>query len=198
MNKVRVTAQLIDAQSSAHLWSERYDRDLDEIFAVQDEIVSSIVHALGAADGVLEKSERRRSAAAMTRDPTAYDCYLQAREQFDRQDDKNFEAAEALYRKSISLDPGFAPAYSALAWLCFLRFKLVRTLPFEAVRKEASGLALEALRLDSNEYRAHAVLGFLLSHEGKYSQSAAHFDRALSINPNDANILVWSTEDLVY
>jgi len=198
MNKVRVTAQLIDAQSTGHLWSERYDRSLDDIFLVQDEIVGSIVHALGAADGILEKSERRRIAGLTAGNPTAYDYYLQAREQFDRQDDRNFDAAETLFRKSISIDPGFAPGYSALAWLFFLRFKLVRTRSFADVQGEVSNLALEALRLDENEYRAHTVLGFLYSQQGRYSQSVTHFDRALSINPNDANVMVWSAEVLVY
>jgi adenylate cyclase len=197
-NRIRVTAQLIDAQSSAHLWVERYDRDLDDIFSVQDEIVGSIVHALGAADGVLEKSERQRSLETQVKNLTAYDCYLQGRDQMDRQGDANFESAEGLLRKAIALDAGFAQAYSALAWLHFLRFKLIRTESFEDIRQKALDLALHSVRLDQNDYRAHWVLGFLYSHEGKHAQGLAQFDRALSINPNDANVLVWSSEVLVY
>lgn len=196
--KVRVTAQLIDAQSSAHLWVGRYDRDLDDIFAVQDEIVGSIVHALGAADGVLEKSERQRSLETQVKNLTAYDCYLQGRDQFERKYDKNFEAAEALFREAIALDTGFARAYSALAWLHFLQFKLLRIESFEDIRQKALDLALHSLRLDRNDYRAHWVLGYLYTCEGKHAQGLAQFDRALTINPNDANVLVWSAEGLIY
>jgi len=197
-NKIRITAQLIDAQSSAHLWAERYDRDLEDIFDVQDEVVGSIVHALGAPDGVLEKSERQRRARSDANNTTAYDYYLQGREQTDRQGVGNFEAAEALFKKAIAADAGFAHAYSALAWLYFLRFKMLRTASFDDIHQNARDLALHALRLDPNNYRAHWVLGFLYSHMGKHSQALAQFDRALTINPNDANVLVWSSEVLVY
>jgi adenylate cyclase len=197
-NKIRITAQLIDAQSSAHLWAERYDRDLDDIFAVQDEVVGSIVHALGAPDGVLEKSERQRSLGTQAKNLTAYDYYLHGRAEFDRQGVGNFEAAEALFRKAIASDAGFAQAYSALAWLYFLRFKMLRTASFHDIHQKARDLALRAIRLDQNDYRAHWVLGFLYTHMGKHAQGLAQFDRALSINPNDANVLVWSAEVLIY
>ena len=91
--RIRVTAQLIDAASDRHLWAERYDRDLDDIFAVQDEVVGSIVHALGASDGVLEKSARQRSIETSITNRSAYDCYLQAREHFYRHGDAGFEEA---------------------------------------------------------------------------------------------------------
>jgi len=197
-NKIWITAQLIDAQSSVHLWTERYDRDLDDVFAVQDEVVGSIVHALGAPDGVLEKSERQRLVTSKAANLSAYDYYLQGREQFDRQGIGNFELAEELFRKAIAVDADFAQSYSALAWLYFLRFKMLRTASFDEIHQEARDLALLAIRLDQNDYRAHWVLGFLYSHMGKHSQSLAQFDRALSINPNDANVLVWSAEVLTY
>ncbi len=197
-NKIRISAQLIDAQSSVHLWTERYDRDLDDVFAVQDEVVGSIVHALGAPDGVLEKSERQRRHPSKAKNPSAYDYYLQGREQFDRQGIGNFEVAEELFQKAIAVDADFAQSYSALAWLYFLRFKMLRTATFDEIHQKARDLALRAIRLDQNDYRAHWVLGFLYSHMGKHSQSLAQFDRALSINPNDANVLVWSAEVLIY
>jgi adenylate cyclase len=197
-NQIRITAQLIDAQSSSHLWVERYDRNLDEIFAVQDEVVASIVHALGAPDGVLEQSERQRSLETHTKNPTAYDYYLQARNCFDMHGSGNWDKAEELFERAIALDESFAQAYSALAWLHFLRFKILRTSSFERIHHTVRKLALEAIRLDRNDYRAHWVLGFLHTHMGKHSQAIAQFDRALSINPNDANVLVWSAEVLIY
>ncbi len=196
--RIRVTAQLIDAASDHHLWAERYDRDLDDIFAVQDEVVGSIVHALGATDGVLEKSERQRSIETSVTNPSAYDCYLQAREHFTRHGDSGFEEAEVLYEKAIGLDPSFARAYSALAMLHFLRFKLYLTASFESIEQKTLDLALRSVRLDPDDYRAHWVLGRLYSYQGKHAQSLAEFDRALRINPNDANLLANSAEDLIY
>jgi len=197
-NRVRVTAQLIDARSAAHLWSARYDRELDDIFTVQDEAVGAIVHALGAPDGVLEKLERQRRRSATAENLTAYDDYLQGRELFDKQPQDDYRAAEKLFRKAIERDPEFAPAYSSLAWLYFLRFKLRHSASFAEIERPARDLALQALRLDASDYRAHWVLAFLNSHLGKHVQSATQFERALAINPNDANVLAWSSEVLVY
>ena len=196
--RVRVTAQLIDAANDRHLWAERYDRDLDDIFAVQDEVVGSIVHALGATDGALEKSARQRSIKSSVTNPSAYDCFLQAREHFYRPGDSGFEAAEALYEKAIELDPGFGRAYSGLASLHFLRFKLYLTTSFETIEHKTLDLALHALQLDPDDYRAHWVLGRLFCYQGKHAQSLAEFDRAIRINPNDANLLAVSAENLVY
>ena len=196
--RVRVTAQLADMTEDAQLWAERFDRDLEDIFAVQDEIVVSILHALGAADGVLESTMRRKSRSRAADGGTAYNFYLQGRDHFYRHGDAGFEAAEALYEKAISLDPEFGRSYSALAWLHFVRFKLFRTKAFEDIRSIAHDLAQSALRIDKDDFRAHWVLGGLYLHEGKHAQSIAEFDKALRSNPNDANLLAWSAEALVY
>jgi len=161
--RVRITAQLIDATSDRHLWAERYDRNLDDIFAVQDEVVGSIVHALGATDGALEKSARQRSIEASATNPSAYDCFLQAREHFYRPGDSGFEEAEALYEKAIQLDPGFGRAYSGLASLYFLRFKLYLTASFEAIEQKTLDLALRAVQLDPDDYRAHGFSGVYIA-----------------------------------
>jgi adenylate cyclase len=194
---VRVTAHLVDAETDRNLWAEQYDREHKDVLAMQDEIVGSIVHALGAQDGVLEKYERQRSVETQSSSQTAYDLYLRGRSRFDRHLG-NFEEAESLFEKAIAADPGFAPAYSALAYLYFVRFKLIRTASFDDIHERARDLALEAIRLDQNEYRAHWVLAFLDTHMGLHAQGLAQFERALNINPNDANVLVWSAEALVY
>lgn len=196
--RIRVTAQLIDATTDRHLWAEHYDRDLDDIFAVQDEVVGSIVHALGATNGVLEKSARQRSIETSTTNRSAYDCYLQAREYFYRHGDSDFEEAEALYEKAIEWDPGFARAYSGLATLHFLRFQIFLTVSFESIEQKTLDLARRSVRLDPDDYQAHWVLGRLYTYQGKHAQSLAEFDRALSINPNDAHLLAISAENLVY
>ena len=196
--RIRVTAQLIDAASDRHLWAERYDRDLDDIFAVQDEVVGSIVHALGATDGAIENSAWQHIAGASDTNPTAYDCYPQAREHFYRHGDSGFDEAEAFYEKAIELDPGFARAYSRLAALHFLRFRKFFTVTLESIEQKTLDLALHAVRLDPDDYPAHWVLGRLYSYQGKHTQSLAEFDRALHINPNDANVLADFADFLVY
>ncbi len=196
--RIRVTAQLIDAASNRHLWAERYDRDLDDIFAVQDEIVGSIVHALVGTDGALERSARQRSIEASTTTQSAYDCYLQARELYYRHRDVDIEEAEVLFEKTIELDPGFARAYSALAWLHLRRSKWLLTASFESMEQKVLDLAFHALRLDPDDYRAHMTLGRLYSYQGKHAKGRAEFDRALRINPNDTNLLAISADALVY
>ena len=205
--RIRVTAQLIDATRDRHIWAERYDRDLDDIFAVQDEVVGSIVHALVGTDGALERLARQRSIEASTTTQSAYDCYLKAREFYYRHRDAGgsltawsvgIEEAEVLFEKTIELDPGFARAYSALAWLHLQRFKLLLTASFESMEQKVLDLAFHALRLDPDDYRAHMTLGRLYSYQGKHAKGRAEFDRALRINPNDTNVLAVSANALVY
>jgi len=196
--RIRITAQLIDAESDRHLWAESYDIDFDDIFTVQDEVVGSIVHALGARDSAVEKSARRRSMEDPTTERSAYDCYLQAREYFYQPGDSGFDQAQKLYEQAIQLNPNFARAYSGLASLYFLRFKLFLTTSFQSIEQKTLDLALHSVRLDPNDYLGHWVLGQLYSFQGKHAQSLAEFERALHINPNDANLLVVSSEHMVY
>lgn len=196
--RLRITARLVDTATGSPLWVERYDREVDDIFRIQDEVVGSILHALGVADGILEKTARQRSLSRPSDSLDAYDCYLQGRHHFYRRNDSGYGEAEALFKKAIGQDPEFARAYSALAWLYFLQFKVYRTKSFEEIRQEVYDLAVQAIRLDPDEFRAHWTLGGLLLHQGKHAQSNAEFDRALSINPNDANLIAWSAEPLIY
>jgi adenylate cyclase len=197
-SRTRITAQLIETGSGSRIWSERYDRTMDDLFELQDEIVSSVVHALGAADGIIETSARLKSIESSSDASSAYDCYLQGRHHFYRHGDSEFDKAEASYLKAIELDDEFAPAYSALAWLYFVQFKLFRSKGFDEIRSKAMGLAIKALRIDKQEFRAHWVLGGIYLHDGNHAQSIAEFSKAIQINPNDANLLSWSAEALVY
>jgi len=195
---IRITATLIDPASDRHLWAETYDRKLGDVFAIQDEIVSSIVRALGATDGAIERLARGQLARASETTLGAYDCYLKGQWHFYRRHGAGLDAAETLYRKAIELDPGFARAYSALAFLKFQRFKVYLAVPFESMSGEAHDLAQHALRLDPNDYLAHWTLGRLYSYLGRNPQGIAEFERALMINQNDAYVLADLADYLIY
>jgi adenylate cyclase len=195
---MRVTAQLVDTSSGSRVWAERYDREMSNVFELQDEIVGSILHALCSAEGVIEKSTRRKRTKSSSDTSSAYDCYLQGRHYFYKYGDAEFDRAEEYYLKAVELDEDFAPAYSAIAWLYFVQFKLFRSKPFDEIRPKTLELALKALHIDNQEYRAHWVLGGIYLHDGNHVQSISEFDKALEINSNDANLLAWSAEALVY
>jgi TolB-like protein/Flp pilus assembly protein TadD len=191
--QVRVSANLVDAVDDHQLWAERYDRSLEDIFAVQDDVVGSIVHAIGTGDGVIERSYRHQAKEKPETSLNAYDCFLQARDFFYQAYDTGYDQAERLYERAIELDPNFARAHSALAWLVFLRFKHLRAASFEAVEARALELASRSISLDPNDYRGHWALGGIYSYQRKHAQSLAAIDRAIQINRNDADLLAWSS-----
>jgi TolB-like protein/Tfp pilus assembly protein PilF len=196
--RTRVAARLTDAVSGDQIWAEQFDSDIDDLFALQDEIAASIVHALAAADGVIEKSAQQRRTERSSAAGSAYDWYLHGRHLFYKHGDVGIDRAEACYRRALALDADFAPACSALAWLHVVRFKLFGTQSFAAIRSQAVQLALRALELDREDFRAHWVLGAVYLHDGEHALSLAEFDKALRINPNDASLLAWSSEALIY
>jgi adenylate cyclase len=191
--RIRITSQLIDAVGDRQLWAERYDRNLDDIFVVQDEVVGSIIHALGTGDGAIERSSRHQAAQNPETSMDAYDCFLRARASFYLAYDTGYDQAERLYKKAIELDPNFARAYSALAWLVFLRFKHLRETSFATIEARALKLAQQSVSLDPNDYRGHWALGGIYSYQRKHAQSVAAIERAIQINPNDADLLAWSS-----
>ncbi len=197
-SRLRITAKLIDATGDRHVWAETYDRDIGDIFAVRDEVVSSIVHALGSFDGAVERSAQSRTAGIPNTNLTAYDCYLKAQGHFHRRHGSGYDTAQKLYEEAIELDPRLARAYTALALLHFQRFKVYLLEPLENVRRKTRDLANCALQLDPGEYLAHWVLGRLYGQMGRRAQSLAAFERALLINPNDANVLADFADFLVY
>ncbi len=110
--RVRITAQLIDATTGGHLWAERFDRELTDIFAVQDDVTTRIVSALALN---LSAGDRQNIAAEHTDNQEAYDCFLRGRELWWRDARDANREAERLLRRAIELDPRFAPAYAFLA-----------------------------------------------------------------------------------
>ena len=181
--RVRITAQLIDAVTGGHLWAERFDRDLTDIFAVQDDVTTRIVSALALN---LSPRERQSIAAEHTDNQEAYDCFLRGRELWWRHSREGNYEAEMLLRRAIELDPRFAPAFA------FLAAALVNSyvngwsaLPMQAL-DEAEKTARQAVQLDErNPYALWALLiTRLWARRHDEAQSAA--EKMILFNPSFA------------
>ena len=193
-DRLRVAAQLVDAGGRV-LWSARFDEALIDIFALQDKITSQIAGAL--AIGVTQ-IEQRRVLAKPTESLAAYDYVLRARPALQRPTRANNAEARALLRRAIELDPNYAAAYAALAETYHLATSMGWAESPIAFLARAEELAVKALSLDDSEVRARVVLGHIHLFRQRYREAQAEIDRALTINPNDAQglagrgtILLW-------
>ncbi len=186
-NRVRVTAQLIDAQTGKHLWAQNFDRELDDIFAVQDEVTRSIVSSLpervGAAD--LERVKRKR-----TDQLAAYDYFLRGRELHHKFAKEDCIEGIRLLEKAVEFDPNFAQAW---AWLsCIVGQAWVRGyLPNKNdLWKRCVLAAQKALELDEGDSECHRILSEIYLIQKKFDQAEYHNERGLSLNPNDPRLVV--------
>jgi TolB-like protein/Tfp pilus assembly protein PilF len=179
--RVRVTARLTDAERGVLLWSDRYDKALDDIFAVQDDITRQIAGTLTVK---LSEIEQARAVAKPTDSLAAYDYYLRGRQQLHRYGrSANLEAEETL-EKAIELDPSYADAYVGLGWVHLDRAAYGWTeWPHAAVEKAAE-LARQALRLKGANAAAHGLLASAYIYQNRYDLALAEVERALELNPN--------------
>ena len=181
-NRVRVTVQLIDASSTAHIWGEHYDRELDDIFAIQDEITQMIAARLARQARTAIAS---RARARPTDNMSAYEFYLRA-----LQLAAVYEAAheaEPFLRQAVKLDPRFAAAHAMLGVVETLKFFWVYYNP--AYLHPALEMAKTALQLDPDEAYGHLATGFALLYLRQFRQAEISLDRAVALNPNDPFIL---------
>jgi adenylate cyclase len=179
--RVRVTAQLIDAASGYHLWSENFDRRLQDIFAIQEEIARAVVHALrvslkGIAEECLECS---RNAP---RDMRAYDFYLRGRQIHSVKSSDNWTKAPEMFRRAIALDPDYAQAHAGLAD-SLSQLLIWRILRPTGVLDEALAAAKRALELAPKLAEAHVAHANTLSFAGDDAGAVAAFERAIELNP---------------
>jgi len=177
-NRMRITAQLVSVADGYHVWSERYDREIEDVFAVQDEIARSIAKAVGV---VLTEDERRTLARVPTADVQAYEFYLRGR-QFQRQlRRKGLEYARQMFRRAAELDPDYALAYAALADCS--SFLAMYFDPSEENLKEADSASLRALELNPDLAEAHAARGLAVSLGDRYEEAEREFKRAIELDP---------------
>lgn len=181
-SRVRITAQLIDVEDGCHLWSERFDRDASDIFAIQDEITASIVDHL---QGTMQIATRSLPARAPV-DPEAYALYLKGQYFFHRPSPESLQAALRFYSDAVERAPAFARAHAGIAgvWTDLCVFKAI--LPGEGWPRARAALD-QALELDPNLPEALVVAGIIgLWYDWDWTASEAAFARALALNPGDA------------
>ena len=185
-NRVRVTAQLIDARTDTQQWAERYDRDLADVFAIQSEIAKTIADQLQAK---LSPQEKARVEEIPTQNTEAYVFYLRAN-QISRNPDtllEDYKTAEQLYLQAIALDPNFSLAHARLASIRAEIFHFYE--PLDSWKEKARAEAEIALRLQPNLAEAHFALGQCFYWiDGEYDRALEQFDIASHLSPNNSDI----------
>jgi serine/threonine protein kinase/tetratricopeptide (TPR) repeat protein len=175
--RLRITAQLIDVATRNYLWSERYDREMEDVFAIQDEISTSIVNALKI---VLTPTEEAAIKKVPTQSVRAYEYYLRGRQLFHQRRAHTLDAAEDMYRRAIALDPHYALAYAGLADCSVFRAQ-DQGGGDEAVA-QADAASKRALELDPNSAEAHSSRGLTLSFQHNYAESNKEFQEAMRLD----------------
>jgi adenylate cyclase len=179
-NKVRITAQLIDASTEGHLWAQNYDRQLEDVFAIQSEIAEKVAGELRIR---LVDSEKRTLEKKPTENTEAYTCFLQGRELLREETEASLRQALGLFEKAIELDPRFARAYVGVAecheWLAAYGYE-----PSEASLTSMKSSLDRAIDLDPNLPEAHAVLSEMLFNEDDAVGSEVEARKALELNPS--------------
>jgi TolB-like protein len=193
-NRVRITGQLIDTTTGAHIWAERFDGALDDIFELQDQVASSVA---GAMEPKLRQSEIERASRKPTANLTAYDLYLRALAQSYRLTEDGLAEAVVLARQALVIDPSYAPAAALVSWCRVLqRVRGWGALSDEDIAEACllARQALEAERDDAETIRQAAWSLFALA--GEVAMAAAALDRVLTRNPNAAR--AWSARGIIH
>jgi adenylate cyclase len=182
-NRVRITAQLIDATSGGHLWAERYDRDLTDIFEVQDDVTHRIVDALKIT---LSPTEKAQLADTGTSSIEAYDCSLRGRELLlgNPKNSGTFEQAKASFQKAIALDPNYAQAHAGLAFAYMFDYQNRWSDDPDASLPLAKQYAERAIEKNPKDPLAHAVAAVVATFNGDLDRAQSEISIALSLNPN--------------
>jgi serine/threonine protein kinase/Tfp pilus assembly protein PilF len=182
-NRLRVTAQLINVEDGFHLWSERYDREMADIFAIQDDITAAIVDSLKVKLLAGETTALRKRS---TEDPEAYNLYLKGLYFYARPSPESYEKALACYRAAIAKDPNFALAYAEMANV-YGGLGVLNLAPPAEMWPKAKAALEKALALDKDLAEAHAVAAALAFwYEWDWEAAGRSLERVLSLNPGDA------------
>lgn len=177
-NRLRLNAQLVESRTGHGVWAERYDRQLEDVFAIQDEITQSIAHAMQV---MLTEKEKQAIVKAPTSDVQAYDYYLRGRQFFYQWNRKSLEFARQMFARAAVIDPGYAHAYAGVADCCSSIYQYYDA--SEANLKEAEAASRKALELDPDLAEAHVSRGMAVALSKRYDDAVREFDAALKLNP---------------
>ena len=176
---IRISAQLIDVTTGYHLWSERYERKMRDIFEVQDEITQSIVSALEMALTQDQKDAIRRPG---TRDVRAYDFYLRGRKYFEDLTGRSLGIAREMFTRAVETDPGYALAHTGISYCCSFLYMYVGSSKEDL--SEADRASTRALELEPELAEAHVARGLALSLADRFPEAETHFETAINLSPN--------------
>jgi TolB-like protein/Flp pilus assembly protein TadD len=193
-NQVRITAQLIDAASGHHLWSQTYDRELNDIFAIQEEISRSITDALKIELGTQASDAL---AAHATANIEAYNLFLQARHFWNKRSPEGINRSKQLLERAIELDPKFARAHAALADVYIVGMEYA-DFPIATGIERGHAAAMRAIELDSTLAEPYASLGQLAERSYDWDAANTNSQRAIDLNPNYATAYQWRSWHLLY
>jgi adenylate cyclase len=185
-NRVRVTAQMIDATSGAHIWAERYDRDLSDIFAVQDEVTASVA---GVIEPALAAAEQERVLRKPPERLDAWEAYQRGLWHFHKYRPEENKTALAFFSRAIALDPNFAPGHYGYALALQWDIWHFSSRPFLEVQGTARDEAQIAVSLDDKDAMAHAVLAHMMMWGGEWEAAIAEARTAVALNPNSAFVI---------
>jgi TolB-like protein len=180
-SRIRITAQLIEAKDGNHIWAERYDRELEDIFAVQDEITQNIVSVLPTQ---IHNSMQAKTLRKSTESFSAYDYYLQGRWLYDNSGG-NDPSSITMLEKAIQIDPSFALAHASLAQIYGYNVFSLGTWYGDQESRAEPHIKL-ALKYGGNDSAVHALIGEMYLCFGDFQSSKTHLKLALQLNPNDA------------
>jgi serine/threonine protein kinase/Tfp pilus assembly protein PilF len=178
-DRLRISAQLVDTRDGFPVWAERYDRKLEDVFAIQDELAQNIARELRV---MLSEKEKQAIKKAQTGDVQAYDYYLRGRQFFHQFRRKSFDYAREMFARAIVLDPNYARAYAGVADCCSFLYQYWEA--SEANLKEADAASRKALELDPELAEGHASRGIAASLRKRYDEAQREFDIAIRLNPN--------------
>ena len=183
-NRVRITAQLIDAATNNHIWADRYDGELTDVFELQDEITKKVVSAI---EPKLLEAEAMRSKSRSAEDLGAWDMLMRANSLFWRLTKDEGEAAIAILRRAVERYPNYAPAHSMLAFMLLISGYAAWTLSeLEPQVRQAETLATRAATLDDSDPWAHLALGYVAFTRRHTEEAVQQFQRSIDLNPNFA------------
>ncbi len=188
-NRIRITAQLIEASSDKHLWSETYDRELTDIFAIQDEISAAIVTALKAKLGLDTKVAVRDMSNINL---NAHNEYLKGRFYIENRNKADIEKALAHFEKSVELAPEYAQGWMGKAWaIHFLGEDTYGNLPRQESANRARSAIEMALQLNAKLPEVHAIMGLIETGSFNWDKAIIHYKKAIELNPNYADVYTW-------